>query len=204
MEKSGSQWKDRMGIAASALCAVHCAATPVLLAFLPTLQFTEWMASPLFHQIAAIICVSIVSVSILPAYRRFGDIRVLTLSGAGLGMILAAAFLLPDHCCSPSDLSHAGHAHATPHDEENCPYHDHSQGTSLSHDPGSPETFVASAGFSGLPWETIQPWMTPIGGALLILAHFMNLRRSFGGCSSKCACPRPEEAIEELPTAQAA
>ncbi|XZE34890.1 MerC domain-containing protein [Pirellulaceae bacterium SH501] len=200
MEKSGSQWKDRMGIAASALCAVHCAATPILLAFLPTLQFTEWMASPLFHQIAAIVCVSIVSVSIIPAFRRHGDMRVLGLSGAGLAMILGAAFVLPDHCCSPSNLASGSdvHVHASGHDEENCPYHDHGK---ESADSG---TFVATAGFSGPFWETIQPWMTPIGGALLILAHFFNIRRSWGGCPAKCGCSVSEEVDEELPAAQAA
>ena len=93
-------WKDRLGIFASATCAVHCAATPVLLATLPALKFTEWMASPLFHQLAAVACCSIVAVAIWPSFVKFRDYRILSLSSLGLGLILSAAFVLPDECCS--------------------------------------------------------------------------------------------------------
>ena len=87
MEKSLNRWKDTLGIIASVACAVHCAATPLLLAFLPALTFTEWMASPRFHQVAAGICVGMVALAIWPAFMRFRDYRVLSLSGAGLGLI---------------------------------------------------------------------------------------------------------------------
>ena len=68
-----NRWKDTLGIIASVTCAIHCAATPILLAFLPALKLTEWMASPQFHQAAAVICVGLVSISIWPAFRLFRD-----------------------------------------------------------------------------------------------------------------------------------
>ena len=61
-------WKDRLGIFASAACAVHCAATPVLIATLPAFKFTEWMAIPLFQQSAAFGSRSLVAMALWPAF----------------------------------------------------------------------------------------------------------------------------------------
>jgi len=195
MEKSLNQWKDGMGIFASITCAIHCAATPILLAFLPALKLTEWMASPRFHQIAAVVCVAMVSLAIWPAFRRFRDYRVLSLSTAGLGLLIAAAFFLPDECCSHTDSavaatdSHAGHNHS-PFGGQGSAAHDHSghNHSSHSHSEPSEATTVLTAGIAS-PWflASVQPWMTPLGGILLVIAHGLNLRRRV--CTSKsCGC----------------
>jgi hypothetical protein len=166
MEKSGNQWKDRLGIFASVACAIHCAATPILLAFLPALSFTEWMASPLFHQIAALICVGMVSLAIWPAFVRFRDYRVLSLSTVGLGLLLLAAFYLPDTCCTNhvATSTNSGHdAHAPVAGD----LRERSNQSSLSTASIiSPELIAI-----------VQPWMTPLGGLLLVVAHGFNLRR---------------------------
>lgn len=50
------QWLDRLGIALSALCAIHCAATPLLVAFAPVL-FTaefEWRTKVLLLTLALV------------------------------------------------------------------------------------------------------------------------------------------------------
>ena len=179
MEKNSNQWKDGLGIIASVTCAIHCAATPILLAFLPALKFTEWMASPIFHQAAAVVCASIVSLAIWPAFMRFRDYRVLTLSTAGLGLLIAAAFFLPDKCCSRSLASvsstdastdvHAGHNHPTD-------ILDNHASTALTPSFASLDLMARA-----------QPWMTPLGGLLLVLAHGLNLRRRI--CSGRnCEC----------------
>jgi hypothetical protein len=184
MEPGGSSWKDNLGIAASALCAVHCAATPFLLACLPTLQFTEWMASPQFHQIAAIVCVALVSVSIFPAFHRHRDYRILGLSTTGLSLILGAAFLLPDNCCSVGNCIVNGESsEASLHDHAG---HDHADSSSTP--SRSSESELAIAGFGGANWTNVQPWMTPMGGMLLIAAHFFNMRRGFRVCQTRCDC----------------
>lgn len=189
MEQSVNRWKDTLGILASVACAIHCAATPILLAFLPALKLTEWMASPQFHQAAAIVCVGLVSISIWPAFRLFRDFKVLGLSTTGLGLVITAAFFLPDQCCSHavshgdhshttgsspvSELSHAGHDHAG---------HSHASGTSLA------STFPMDL------LAKLQPWMTPLGGLMLVLAHGLNLRRRFGSCERGCACHKSKSA----------
>jgi hypothetical protein len=181
MERSLNQWKDRLGIIASVTCAIHCAATPILLAFLPALKLTEWMASPRFHQIAAVVCVGMVSIAIWPAFRRFRDYRVLWLSSAGLGLLIAAAFILPDECCShavagtDSADSHAGHNHPTTgsHNHDHAT-HEHSATVSIA-SIISPDLLAS-----------FQPWMTPIGGLMLVVAHCLNLHRL--SCSnSRCS-----------------
>ncbi len=217
MENGGSSWKDRLGIAASALCAVHCAATPILLACLPTLQFTEWMASPEFHQIAAMVCVSLVFISIWPAFHRYRDYRVLGLSTSGLALILAAAFLLPDSCCSSCCSTESGtpgfsFASTSPQDHHDHSDHDHaghdhaghyltSGNASTSESAGSE---LAFAGMGSAVFAKIQPWMTPLGGLLLIAAHFLNLRRGIKVCQARCDCDEMPIANPELSASQAA
>ena len=196
-----NRWKDTLGILASVACAIHCAATPIFLAFLPALKFTEWMASPQFHQAAAIVCVGLVSISIWPAFRLFRDFKVLGLSTVGLGLVITAAFLLPDQCCSRAvshgdhsrttgsspvnELSHAGHDHAG---------HDHAGHDHAGHSHAS-ETSLASIFPTNL-LVSLQPWMTPLGGLMLVFAHGLNLRRRFGSCERGCVCHESTSAAQ--------
>jgi len=185
MEKSGNQWKDRLGILASIACAIHCAATPIFLAFLPALSFTEWMASPRFHQIAALVCVGMVSFAIWPAFIKFRDYRVLSLSTVGLALLVSAAFFLPDECCSRSVVADSN---AASHE------HEHAPGESHDHDhlAKSSVNYTASIINPEL-LSLIQPWMTPLGGLLLVVAHGFNLRRPVrrSAChATSCDCHR--------------
>ena len=122
-----------------------------------------------------------VSLAIWPAFMKFRDYRVLSLSTVGLGLLISSAFFMPNECCThavanstTADL-HAGHIHAgldhTTHET-----------ASTSH----PHTVLASVASPELI-ALIQPWMTPLGGVLLVVAHGLNLRRRV--CSrSRCAC----------------
>jgi hypothetical protein len=237
-----SRWKDTLGIAASVGCAIHCAATPILIAFLPALKLTEWMASPAFHQIAALVCCSLVAIAIWPAFRKFRDYNVLALSSAGLGLVVSAAFFLPDHCCDHDHTEDGSSASGmklvsfSPLPESKvctdacCQNNVFAarraamMGTGPSADPlfaGSINRESNDAGpikaenelssvtsNDGLEpiatsqsdqhehvpsfWATMQPWMTPLGGLLLVLAHGLNLRRSLSGrtCSTGCKCAK--------------
>jgi hypothetical protein len=191
-------WKDRLGIFASALCAVHCAATPILVATLPTLQLTEWMADPRFHQSAAAICCGLVALAIAPSIFRFRDFRLLGLTSTGLGLILTAAFAMPENCCSTelSRASLAGPANshaAADHDHD----HDHDH-IHHDHPPSSSSDSAASPAVSMAGLAVAQPWMTPIGGFFLILAHGLNIRRKWKeSCDANRCCSATVS--EELP-----
>jgi hypothetical protein len=176
-------WKDRLGIFASAVCAIHCAATPILLATLPTLKLTEWMADPLFHQGFAVACCLLVAIAIVPMAWRFRDLRLFSLASSGLGLILMAAFFMPESCCSTTDSSelselHAGHDHA---DGNHGHRHTDEELASVASESSS-TLLVAGMGLA-------QPWMTPLGGLLLILAHGLNMKRRWTpSCSSVRCC----------------
>ena len=208
-------WKDRLGIFASATCAVHCAATPVLLATLPALKFTEWMASPLFHQLAAVACCSIVAVAIWPSFVKFRDYRILSLSSLGLGLILSAAFVLPDECCSKglpsgqslalvsnSYVSETGDSAdccsescckkevqvALKHEHGHEHEHEHEHGHGHGHGHEHEHEHDAHGQSPTMQLAGIgsfQPWMTPLGGVFLMFAHGLNLRLNLRG--RKCA-----------------
>lgn len=198
-------WKDRLGIFTSATCAVHCAATPVLLATLPALKFTEWMASPLFHQLAAVACCSIVAVAIWPSFVKFRDYRILSLSSLGLGLILSAAFVLPDECCSKelpsgqslalaSDSSVSETGDSADCCSESCCKnevqvalkHEHEHGHDAhGHDAHENNAHGQSPTMQLAGIGSFQPWMTPLGGVFLMVAHGLNLRLNLRG--RKCA-----------------
>ena len=164
-ERSLNQWKDRLGIIASVVCAVHCAATPILIALLPALKITQWMISPRFHQVVAIGCVAMVMLAIWPAFRKYRDYGVLYLSSAGLALLIAAAFFMSDECC-------------------NLVLHENAVNSS----PPSNHTHTVIASVIGPEvLSLIQPWMTPLGGVLLVMAHSLNLRRRVSN-AERCDC----------------
>jgi hypothetical protein len=94
-----SAYADSLGIAASALCLVHCILTPVVLSlaivsahFLPSEERT--------HRMLAVIIAAIGGIALANGYRRHRRVRVLCLMTAGLGCIFAGAYWgdrLPSH-----------------------------------------------------------------------------------------------------------
>ncbi len=163
------RWKDKLGIAASGLCAVHCAAMPILLSTLPSLSLTGWMASPLFHQLVALLCLLLVLMAIVPSVRRTGDWGLAGIALTGVALLLLSAFVLPDGC---------GAIHQ-----------DTSQGSTTSSVIAL--KWASIDGAMGGLLSTLQPWLTPCGGMLLICAHILNqsLRPSVSTCGNKgCRC----------------
>jgi hypothetical protein len=152
------------------------------------------MASPWFHQAAAFVCVVLVASSIWPAYKKHKDGRVLGFSSAGLALIFGSAFIFPADCCSSGACSgHAVVSAASGH--EDCAFcaakaaKETSEvvGQSPSDESTSPETLLAGVSLSGF-WNGMLHWVTPIGGGLLVIAHYLNMRRTFGKCAGRCGC----------------
>lgn len=202
-------WKDRLGILASVICGIHCAATPILIASLPTLKLTEWMAGPAFHQWAAGICTALVAIAIVPSFLKTWDYRVLGLSLAGIGLIVTAAFFMPDTCCTQplaaAGAIASGAGDDTPgqplgqdpvgHDDHGHDHHDHaghSHALAGLHQADAGDSHASDAAMVSI--AGVQPWLTPMGGVLLILAHALNLkhrRRDPSAC-----CPAPSHAVD--------
>jgi carbon starvation protein CstA len=92
---------DRVGIVASALCFVHCVATPVVLSlsavsshFLPSEEHT--------HRVFAVFVTIVGALAIGFGFRRHRRKRVLAAALLGLLLIFSGAYfgdLLPSHAC---------------------------------------------------------------------------------------------------------
>ncbi|ARA91824.1 MAG: MerC domain-containing protein [Bacteroidetes bacterium] len=86
-----SGW-DRIGIALSGLCIVHCLLLPVALAVAPL-----WSALAAvhdgFHLVLAVLLVPTTVLAVRSGYRQHRDRGVLGLLSSGLAIIVAAALL---------------------------------------------------------------------------------------------------------------
>ena len=84
------EW-DRIGVAMSALCMVHCLALPVIFALLPALTVYEHFTDTT-HRIFGVALVAISLFAFLPGYRRHRAMIVFVLGACGLGLVVFAAF----------------------------------------------------------------------------------------------------------------
>ena len=87
---STNHW-DRLGIAASALCMVHCIALPVAFALLPALAAYDGVGD-YTHVLFGVALVGISLFSFVPGYRQHRTTGVPALAAAGLALVLAGAF----------------------------------------------------------------------------------------------------------------
>lgn len=78
---------DRVGAAASFLCAVHCAALPFVLALLPLIGL-GFLAGHAFERIFVACAALLASASILSAYRRHRQPHALYLMVPGIALLL--------------------------------------------------------------------------------------------------------------------
>ncbi|XZE52967.1 MerC domain-containing protein [Planctomycetaceae bacterium SH139] len=208
---SSRKLADRWGILCSASCAIHCAITPLLLVALPTIPALSFLADPLVHQVAAVVCVALVIEAILPRWHYHRNWLVVTLANSGLAMLLISAFLLPDQCCQTardlpilsSQVAAAERpaaerpaesiftATATPTSSLTLRLASWSAANEAETLTQLPQTHRQPWGRSLLtetqlrsvfgPWLSQfllagQPFFSPLGGLLLILAHWLNLR----------------------------
>lgn len=209
--------KDWLGVVCSVGCAIHCAAMPVLLSVLPSLTAVRWMADPLFHQVVAVVCATIVVLAILPAWRKHRSQAVASLAGMGIGLLFVAAFILPDQCCA---VDHAKENAASDSGVESSLNDGLRIPTQLASFPSNKNALAASAKCDddcvfcrrshtheptySRPLFTVdelqsrlgssaaqrlidwQPFLSPLGGVMLILGHLVNIRLQSCGCSAGC------------------
>jgi uncharacterized membrane protein YfcA len=89
----------KLGIAASAICFVHCIATPIVLSFASV--WAHYIPSEeKFHRTLAVLVAAIGGFAIVVGYARHRRKRVLLLMATGLFLIFAGAWWgdkLPSH-----------------------------------------------------------------------------------------------------------
>jgi cation transport ATPase len=87
---------DTCAVGISAICAVHCIALPVLLIAFPVLGGTV-LTDELFHSVLLWFILPTSVIAVLLARQHHPDRQVLMLVGAGMLILIGAAFWAHDH-----------------------------------------------------------------------------------------------------------
>jgi hypothetical protein len=187
------QWSDSLGMLASIGCAIHCAAMPFVIGYLPVLGLS-FLADEAFHKWMAVACFAIALAAFVPGFRRHGRWTPALIGSVGLAMISIAAFGFSGKCCSSCATAVAAAPAlaqptlaqptlATPGEACTgacC------QGSGAKVEPLSPTlttTSAAPAAPSPAWLASLLQWITPLGGLVLVVAHLLNHR---SGCQSGC------------------
>ncbi len=169
---------DLLGVACSLGCAIHCAAMPVLASFLPVFTSNTLLSDPLLHQVLALVCTVLVARSIVAGYLSHRKRSVAAAATVGVTLLLVTAFVLPHYCASSP-----GPAVAMAGDVQVAPIHKHLSSTLLT--DYSMRDLLGSSLAGAL--SALAPYLTPIGGLLLVFAHGYNIRLL--GCKDRgCRC----------------
>ena len=184
-EAPGRQvWADWLGMAASIGCAIHCAAMPLVIAYLPALGLS-WLADEGFHQWMAAICFGFAALAFLPGWKKHRSLVPFFLGGVGVLLLSVAAYGLEDGCCPSCAEVQEQLVQESACDDPTCP-------ACVKETQAEPEE-ASEPTLAG--WVT--PFITPMGGVFLVLGHIVNHRRSCkcqgDGC---CLLNDPQESAE--------
>ena len=190
IESSVSTWRDWLGIVASIGCAIHCAAMPFVIAYLPAWGLS-FLADEAFHKWMALICFLIAIVAFIPGLRRHRNWTPISLGAFGLSFITFAAFGLAGECCPSCEAKTASAtAGVVSEESESCEHCEDCDNCGANEE--SSQISLTSASLDA-PAEDekkndllsmLAPWLTPTGGLILVSAHLLN--RRYGSLCSCC------------------
>ena len=164
-------WTDVIGVVASFACAIHCAAMPFIVGFLPAMGLS-FLADDSFHKVMVGVCSLLAASAFIPGLRRHGRLLPIVVASVGLGMISIAAFALEGECCPSCELTASTPVTEVQLGAEACCEH-------CVAEPNKP--IVANAQAKTTDTSIVSsffPWITPLGGLLLVTAHLTNRRFS--------------------------
>ncbi|MEM8946661.1 MAG: MerC domain-containing protein [Planctomycetota bacterium] len=183
--ESQTAWADWAGMLASVGCAIHCAAMPLVIGYLPMLGIS-WLADESFHQVMTIVCFSFAVLAFVPGWKKHGSIVPASVGAIGVGLLALAAFGLECTCCPSSESSieasassqvqanrasfEQAEAPASACTDENCQVCAHAN-EAVKGDPA--ENVAGDGDFS---W--MIPFVSPLGGVFLVAGHLVNHRKA--------------------------
>lgn len=178
-------WSDWMGVFASVACAIHCAAMPFVAMFLPMMGL-RFLMDESFHQVMVVVCSTLAIAAFIPGFRRHRRLLPIGVGAVGLSLISTAALAMEGKCCATCSVT------ATAADEETgdvcnekCCQDLAVAATDLGKESSDLGTASEDNGETASLLGSLTPWITSIGGLLLVTAHLTNRRLS---CSCGC-CP---------------
>lgn len=220
-------WRDCLGVAASILCAVHCAAMPFVVGFLPVVGLS-FFADPAFHQWMVAVCLGLALLAFIPGWRLHGRHSPALIAVGRLSLIAIGAFAMDDSCCPETNSAEEASpvavtalaldpikpatcasacsgcsskataqevASSFNQEVERSEVSEGSQETEMS--VAAIEENTATAELSQVTLLSVAwPWLTPLGGVLLVVAH---LRNRYWSCQSDCANGCRSDSSQPLP-----
>ena len=163
---------DRLGVVASALCAVHCAVTPILLIALPA--FGKTWSHPASHWLMALVVVPIAVLMMTAGYRKHRRRWIIATGVAGIAFVMIGAAIPYLKSAGESGDSGAEIAAASVEtDGDSCAV-DECCPSLVADDEGNFQLHVPAASI-----------VTMLGGVALIVTHVGNLC-----CCSACRSPK--------------
>ena len=190
-------WSDWLGMVASIACAIHCAVMPFVIASLPALGLS-FLADEAFHKWMALICFGIALAAFIPGWRKHRRLLPAAIGMIGLTLISGAAFGLAGECCPScaevaANVQPADASTVDPICTEECCELCAAEAASEMDASDEPDSGTAQhASLSPLSaisfLSPIAPWLTPIGGLILVAAHLLNRRF---GCLCGCCESNP-------------
>ena len=100
----GKDPQDALGQVLSAVCAVHCVSTPLVLALLPSAGAVVGGA----HPVLFVLVLGVAAWAFVPGYRCHHRLDVVGLAAAGLAFLGIAAFVFHDSLALDTGLSLVG------------------------------------------------------------------------------------------------
>jgi len=186
LEGNSSAWSDSLGIFASVGCAIHCAAMPFVIAYLPALGLS-FLADEAFHKWMALICFLIAIVAFIPGIRKHGNWFPISVGSVGLAFITYAAFGLAGECCPSCSSDSIATTSATQCVEceecEHCKPSEPSVLESSATPTSGSDPSIENQNHAGL-LAMLAPWLTPLGGFILVSAHLLNRRFGCNCCGA--------------------
>jgi hypothetical protein len=152
-------WTDSAGVAASAICAVHCAAMPLAMSYLPVIA-RSWLADASFHRWMAGGCFLLAVMAFGPGWKCHRQVGPALLGTIGIGLLAVGSLVVDGKCCSSCA--------ALPIGQDSQP------GAAML---ATPVTHCDLNEFPTLTWM-----LTPLGGALLVVGHVANHRCRCTAC----------------------
>ena len=174
-------WADLAGMTASIGCAIHCAAMPLVIAYLPALGL-GWLADEGFHQWMAVLCFALAALAFLPGWRKHRSLLPVGFGIAGVFLLTFAAYGLEDGCCPSCAVDQTENVAASACDDPDCVFCEDE--CEVNQETTESNTLVSS----------FTPFITPLGGVLLVVGHLANHRKK---CNCQCQqCTVSPESVE--------
>ncbi len=165
---------DSAGMIASIACAIHCAAMPLVISYLPLLGL-EWLSDESFHQVMAVVCFGFALSAFIPGWKKHGSLAPTCVGLVGIVLLSGAAFGLEGSCCATYAATDETNSQEQTCVDEACQH--------CVRSGALPDSFQEPTG--GLATR-IFPLITPLGGCLLVCGHLVNHRKSCECNAGRC------------------